>query len=213
MGMEIITTSLLAIAAFGLASIPFSLLVGWWFLGKDIRHYGDGNPGAYNVFRAGGQKTGYLALCLDVGKGAPFVFLAYSLFDLPGPALAIVAVSAILGHAFSPFLQWHGGKAVAVTFGVLLALPEHEPLLAFIAGTVFGFLFIEVDAWIVVFGAAGSLAYLAFIRGVSWETMLMFCILTIMTIKQFEALHTFPGFKGRLIRWLQSLVRATLSII
>ncbi len=211
--MEIITTSLLAVAAFGLASIPFSLLIGRWFLHEDIRDYGDGNPGAYNVFKAGGQKTGYLAVCLDVGKGVPFVFLAHSLFNLPGPGLVVVAMSAILGHAFSPFLQWHGGKAVAVTFGVLLALPQHELLLAFIACMVLGFLFIEVDAWTVVFGAAGSLAYIAFTRGGSWETLLIACILAVLTLKQFEDLHNFPGFKGRLVRWLQLLVRATLSVI
>src|SRR4030042_7085296 len=98
--MEMITISLLAIAAFGLAAIPFSLLVGRLFLGEDIRDYGDGNPGAYNVFRAGGQKTGYLAVALDVGKGVPFVFLAHAAFDLPGPGLVIVAGNAILGDAF-----------------------------------------------------------------------------------------------------------------
>jgi glycerol-3-phosphate acyltransferase PlsY len=211
--MEIITTSLLALAAFGLAAVPFSLLIGRWFLHEDIRNYGDGNPGAYNVFRAGGQKTGYLAVCLDVGKGVPFVFLAYSLFNLPGSGLVVVAVSTILGHAFSPFLQWHGGKAVAVTFGVLLALPQHELLLAFIACMLLGFLFIEVDAWTVVFSAAGSLAYIAFTRGGSWETLLLFCILAVLTLKHFEELHTFPGFKGRMVRWLQSVVRGTLSII
>ncbi len=208
-----ITTSLLAIAAFGLAAVPFSLLVGRWFLGDDIRDYGDGNPGAANVFRAGGQKTGYLAVALDVGKGVPFVFIAHSIFDLSGPAVVIVAVSAVLGHAFSPLLQWRGGKAVAVTFGVLLALPQHELLMAFIVCMVLAFLIIEVDAWTVIFGAAGTLAYIAFTRGGSWETLLMFCLLVILTIRQFEALHTFPGFQGRLIRWLQSLVRGTLTII
>lgn len=211
--MEIVKTLLMAIAAFGLASIPFSMLVGRWFLGEDIRDYGDGNPGAFNVFKAGGQKSGYLAVALDVGKGVPFVFLAHSLFDLPGPALVAVAVSAILGHAYSPFLQWHGGKAIAVTFGVLLALPQHQLLFAFIACVLFGFLVIEADAWTVVFGAAGALAYVAITRGGSWETLLMALILAIVTVKQFDALHTFPGFRGRLVRWLQVLVRGTLSII
>ena len=211
--MEIITTSLLALAAFGLASIPFSLLVGRWFLHDDIRDYADGNPGAVNVFRAGGQKAGFLAICLDVGKGMPFVFLAHAVFDLPEPAMVAVAVSAVLGHAFSPFLQWHGGKAVAVTFGVLLALPQHQLLLALIACTALGALFIEVDAWAVIVGAAGTLAYFAFTRGGSWETLLIFCILVVLTIKHFEALHTSPGFRGRLVRWLQSLVRGTMSII
>ena len=211
--MDIITTSLLAIAAFGLASVPFSLLVGRWFLHKDIRDYGDGNPGAYNVFKAGGQKTGVLAVCLDIGKGMPFVFLAHSMFDLSGTALVAVAVSAVLGHAFSPFLQWQGGKAVAVTFGVMLALPQHHLLLAFMAFMVLGFLFIEVDAWTVIFGAAGTLAYFAFTRGGTWETLLILCLLVVLAIKQFQALHVLPGFRGRLIRWLQTVVRSTISII
>jgi glycerol-3-phosphate acyltransferase PlsY len=211
--MEIVTACLLALAAFVLASVPFSLLVGRWLLHKDIRDYGDGNPGAYNVFKAGGQKAGVLAVCLDVGKGVPFVVLAHSFFNLPGAGLVVVAVSAILGHAFSPFLQWHGGKAVAVTFGVLFALPQHELLLAFIAFMLLGFLFIEVDAWTVIFGAAGALSYIAFTRGSSWETVLLVCILVVMAFKQFEDLRTFPGFKGRLLRWLQSVVRGTMSII
>jgi len=210
--MEIVKTLLLAVAAFGLASIPFSLLVGKFLLGKDIRDYGDGNPGAYNVFEAGGKKAGYLAVALDVGKGVPFVLLAHTI-GLPGPALVIVAVCAILGHAYSPLLRWHGGKAIAVTFGVLLAVPHYELLLAFIAFTVLGFLFIEADAWTVVAGAAGSLAYTAINRGSTWETLLMLFIFTILTVKQFDALHTFPGFRGRLVRWLHTIVRGTMSII
>lgn len=211
--MEIVKTLLLAVAAFGLASIPFSLLVGRWLLDEDIREYGDGNPGAFNVFKAGGQKAGYLAVCLDVGKGVPFVFLAHALFHLPQPAVIIVALSAILGHAYSPFLQWHGGKAVAVTFGVLLALPQHQLLFAFIACMLFGFLFIEVDSWTVIFGAAGTLAYAAVTQGGTWETLLIFGILVILVIKHFEGLHSFPGFKGRLVRWVQSIVHVTLSIM
>jgi glycerol-3-phosphate acyltransferase PlsY len=208
--METTKTIVLAIAAFGLGSIPFSLLVGRWFLHDDIRRYDDGNPGAYNVFRAGGRKSGVLAACLDVGKGMPFVFLVHAVFHLPGTAVAAVGVSAVLGHAFSPFLQGHGGKAVAVTFGVMLALPQHYLLLTFIAFMLIGFIFIETDAWIVIFGAAGTLAFFIFTRGSSWETLLILCLLIVLAIKHFEALHTFPGFHGRLVRWLQTVVRGVL---
>lgn len=211
--METLTISLLAIAAFGLGAVPFSILVGRWFLGKDIRDYGDGNPGAGNVFRAGGGKMGYLAVFLDVAKGVPFVFLAHSFFGLSSVAVVAVGMSAILGHAFSPFLHWHGGKAVAVTFGVILALPQHEVLLAFIACMVLGALFMEVDAWTVMFGALGTLAYLAVTRGSSWETLLMLCVLAVFAVKHFDDLRTFPGFRGRLVRWLQSIIRGTMSII
>jgi glycerol-3-phosphate acyltransferase PlsY len=211
--MEIVYTALLAIGAFVLASIPFSVLIGRWFLGKEITDYGDGNPGAFNVFRAGGQKLGALAVLLDVGKGVPFVFLVHNVFGLSELSLIVVAIGAVAGHAFSPLLHWHGGKALAVTFGVLLALPQHEILLAFMAFLFLGFLFIEVDAWRVMFGAAGTLVYLAVTRGGSWETFLMLCILAILAIKHFEALHTFPGFRGRFVRFIQSIIRGAMFTI
>ncbi|MFH1647954.1 MAG: glycerol-3-phosphate acyltransferase [Chloroflexota bacterium] len=211
--MEIVLTALLAVAAFGLGAVPFSLLVGRVFLGKDIRDYGDGNPGAANVFRAGGQKSGYLAVFLDVAKGVPVVFLAHAWFGLPIAAVVIIALAAVLGHAFSPFLGWRGGKAVAVTFGVLLALPQYELLLVLIVFVVLGALFIEVDAWTVIFGAAGSLAYLAVTRGGSWEPLMMLGILAILAFKHFDELHNFPGFRGRLVRWVQAVIRGTQFIV
>lgn len=210
--MTIVYTVLLAIAAFGLGAVPFSVLVGRWLLRENIQSYGDGNPGAVNVFRAGGQKAGYLAVFLDVVKGAPFVFLAYSWLDLPGLSIVVVAMSAMLGHAFSPFLGWRGGKAVAITFGVLLALPQHEALLAFIACVVAGFLFVENDAWVVIFGAAGALAYLAFTGSESWVILLMLCIMALLIYRHFQDLRSMPRLRGRLIRWLQSILRDTTSV-
>jgi glycerol-3-phosphate acyltransferase PlsY len=211
--MPILPTILLAVCAFGLGACPLSLWVGCLFLGKDIRDYGDGNPGAVNVFRAGGHKSGYLAVLLDVAKGVPFVFLAHSHFGLSELAVMVVALSAILGHAFSPLLRWHGGKAIAVTFGVMVALPQYEILLAFIAFLVLGFLFIEIDAWTVIFGAAGALAYLAITRGSSWESLFMLCVLAIFAVKHFQELHTIPGTKGRLVRWLLAFIRETWFIV
>jgi glycerol-3-phosphate acyltransferase PlsY len=210
--VSVFQTFLLSLCAFLLGACPFSLWIGYLFLGRDIRDYGDGNPGAFNVFRAGGHRSGYLAVILDVGKGIPFVFLAHSFFGLPGLSITVVALGAILGHAFSPFLRWHGGKAVAVTFGVLLAMPQYDMLLAFIIFIVLGFLFIDTDAWAVVFGATGSLAYLALTRGSSWESLFMLCVLVILAIKHLNEMHTFPGARGRLIRWLQTMRGSLFSI-
>ena len=109
--MDAIYTVLLALGAFLLGACPFSVILGRWFLKKDIREYGDGNPGAANVFRAGGHKLGYLAVFLDVVKGVPFVLLAHTVFGFSNLALIPIGLCAILGHAFSPFLKWRGGKA------------------------------------------------------------------------------------------------------
>ncbi len=210
--MDVVYTALLAIAGFGLGSVPFSVLVGRGLLGKNIQEYGDGNPGAVNVFRAGGRKTGLLAVVLDIAKGVPFVWLAYSWLELPEPAIVLIALSAVLGHAFSPFMRWHGGKAVAVTFGVLLALPQHEILLAFIAFFVAGFLFLDNDAWITVLGAAGTLAYLALTGSPAWTILLMSCILALFIFKQFEGLRSLPRLRGRFVRWVQSLLRGSTPV-
>lgn len=198
---------LLVICAFWLGACPFSVWVGRWLLGKNIRAYGDGNPGAANVFRAGGRKAGILAVILDMAKGVPFVILAHSLFGLPDPIVMAVGLSAILGHAFSPLLGLRGGKAIGVTLGVLSAIPQHYILAAFIIFMLLGALFIEIDAWAVMLGAIGSLAYLLSTKGNSWESLFMLCVLAILAVKHFDELKTIPRFKGRLIRWLHPAKR------
>lgn len=208
--MEIFySTLLLAVSAFLLGSCPFSVWIGRWALGKDIRDYGDGNPGAFNVFRAGGRKSGCLAVILDIGKAVPFVVLAHSFFGLPEPAVLAVALCAILGNAFSPLLRLRGGKSLAVTGGVLLALPNPEMLVTLIIFMLLGFLFIETDAWIVMLGPAGSLSYLVITGASYWESLFMLCVLAILAVKHFDELQTMPRLKVRLIDWFQSRRRET----
>lgn len=196
-------SALLAVAAFWLAACPFSLWVGKWLLGKDTRNYGDGNPGAFNVFRAGGRKVGILALLLEIGKGVPFVALAYYYFGLPEAAAMIVGLCAILGHAYSPLLRFKGGKALAVTGGVLLALPQHEILISVLVFIFLGFLLIEVDAWRTMFGLTASLLYLVITKGLSLEPLFLLCVIAILVVKHFNELKTTPRFRGILIGWLR----------
>lgn len=201
--MEAAYTAWLAIAAFIFGAIPFSVIIGHLFLKKDITEYGDGNPGAANVFRAGSVKIGLLAVVLDVAKGVPFVLLAHTVFGLSEISIVIIAACAVLGHAFSPFLHWHGGKAVAVTFGVMLGLPQYNVLLVFIVAMLLCFIFVKIDAWKIIIGATGTLIYLAIVKGDSWESLLMLCLLVILVIKHFEELHTLPSFRASLFRRVQ----------
>ncbi len=210
--MEILFTVLLALTAFILGAIPFSVVIGRQALHKDIRQYGDHNPGAANVFRAGGQKSGLLAVTLDIIKGIPAVFVSHAFLGLPNVSSVFIAICAILGHAYSPFLHWQGGKAVAVTFGVMIGLPHYEILLAFIVFVLIGFFLLEVDAWKIIFGASGALVFLLVDKGISWDTLFMFLVLGILTIKHFEALHTLPRFRGLLFRWLQAIRHNALFI-
>lgn len=210
--MEILFTVLLAVAAFFLAAVPFSVIIGRVVLHKEITRYGDGNPGAANVFRAGGQKIGVAAVLLDVIKGIPFVLLSHTLFDLPILSTVFIAVVAVLGHAYSPFLHGHGGKAVAVTFGVMFGLPQLNVLLIFIIFVLIGFFLIDVDAWKVVLGAAGSFVYLLITRGASWEPLLMLLLLAILVVKHLEALHSVPRFRGLFFRWVSAIIRSSMFI-
>ncbi|OGN90505.1 MAG: hypothetical protein A2Z70_01160 [Chloroflexi bacterium RBG_13_48_17] len=201
--MEAFYTAWLATAAFILGAIPFSVIIGRLLLKKDITEYGDGNPGAANVFRAGSVKLGLLAVVLDVAKGVPFVWLSHNVVGLSVVSVVIVAIAAVMGHAFSPFLHWQGGKAIAVTFGVMLGLPQYDVLLVFIICMLLCFIFVKIDAWKIIIGTTGALSYMAIVKGSSWELLLMLCLLVILIIKHFEELHTFPSFRANLFRRAQ----------
>ena len=77
-------------------SLPFSYWLGRIAVHDDIRHYGDGNPGAINAFKAGGWKLGILAILLDYLKGAIPVGLANFIFDIQGPQFFYCGHSPII---------------------------------------------------------------------------------------------------------------------
>jgi glycerol-3-phosphate acyltransferase PlsY len=137
----------LVVASFGVGSIPFGLVVSRVFFGRDLRTEGSGNIGAANALRTLGRGGALAVLVLDALKGALPVIAARA---LDGVALAAVAAfAAVLGHCFSPFLKFHGGKGVATNFGAVLAL-------ALPAGGVFA------AVWLAVvittgFSSAGSM--------------------------------------------------------
>jgi len=202
---EILYSILLTVAAFWLGACPFSLWIGKRLLSKDIRRYGDGNPGATNVFRAGGSiKVGVIALVLDIAKGTPFILLAYLVFGLPQLTIMVIGISAILGHAYSPLLRFKGGKALAVTGGVLLALPQHEMVISALLLTFLGFLLTENDSWPPIFGVTGSLIYLLITKGIALEPLFMACVLTILVIKYRHDLREVPKVSIRPLVWLRT---------
>jgi acyl-phosphate glycerol 3-phosphate acyltransferase len=93
---------------------------------KDLRQIGDGNPGGYNLIHATGFRIGILGIFLDFLKGFFPLALLLSQGWVKGPAIIPIAMAPILGHAFSPFMKFKGGKAIAVTFGVWSAVTRFE---------------------------------------------------------------------------------------
>jgi glycerol-3-phosphate acyltransferase PlsY len=108
------------VVAFFAGSIPFGVLVSRAFYKTDIRKSGSGNIGAANALRTLGRRGAIAVLALDALKGfAPT--LAAGALGGPLPA-ALAAVASVVGHCWSPFLGFKGGKGVATYFGALFAL-------------------------------------------------------------------------------------------
>ena len=145
---------------FLLGAMPFSYWLGRLVLHTDIRTYGDGNPGATNAWRAGTWRVGLPAMLLDYLKGAVPVSLAHLALGISGWALLPIALAPVLGHAFSPFMRFRGGKAVAATFGIWTGLLVAEGPL--VLGLFLGLFYMlqTADSWSVILGMLGFLAWL-----------------------------------------------------
>ena len=165
-----------------LGSLPFSVWLGRLLLNKDIRRFGDHNPGAANVFRAGSPVLGMIVVLLDIGKGVPFVLLAKWL-GLNLTAAVAIGAAAILGHCFSPWLHFRGGKGVAVTYGVLIGLWQPGWLFPFCAAAVVGLLLWENNAWVMLLTPAETLVFLLLTRAGVLPIAFMICVQVLFVFK------------------------------
>lgn len=101
--------------------------IGRYIFGKDLRREGSGNIGATNTFRVLGAKAGVVVFLLDACKGALAVWAA----GFMNGVAVLSGLAAILGHSFSPFLGFRGGKGVATALGVFLCLAPKPALASF----------------------------------------------------------------------------------
>lgn len=155
------TAALVIALAFLLGSIPTGIVASLLLTGRDVRQTGSGNFGAANVARAAGLKVGAVVAILDMLKGAVPVLLAL-LVGLDHTAVALAALAAVLGHDFSLFLRFRGGKGVATTLGVALVL---APLI-----TVLGLLVWVVTMLVWRYSSLASLLALALLPVAAFVT-------------------------------------------
>ncbi|MFA5471316.1 MAG: glycerol-3-phosphate 1-O-acyltransferase PlsY [Acholeplasmataceae bacterium] len=133
--MTYVYIGLLMILSYFLGSIPSGLIIGKVFKNVDIREHGSKNTGATNAIRVLGFKYGIFAFVFDVLKGAFVIALAYffldqSLYivsDYNINIFSIYGMAAVLGHVFPIYINFKGGKAVATSAGMILAI---EPWVA-----------------------------------------------------------------------------------
>jgi glycerol-3-phosphate acyltransferase PlsY len=134
----VLTTIALLLFSYLIGSIPAGYIVGR-FAGIDIRRVGSGNIGATNVVRVLGKKYGYPVFAFDFLKGFLAVAISLAVYDR-APAILnrdlcgiLSGICSVLGHSFPVWLQFKGGKGVATSAGVIVAL---MPLAALIVGIV-----------------------------------------------------------------------------
>lgn len=148
---------LMALLAYIIGSSPFGYLVGRW-KGMDIRQHGSGNIGATNVIRVLGRKIGIPVFILDVLKGllpvvAARAWCAHQGYD-PTWAMLVTALATVLGHNFTFWLGFRGGKGVATSAGALLAILPVA-------------LAIAIAVWLVAFFGTRYVAVASIAAGVS----------------------------------------------
>ncbi len=152
------------IIAYLLGSLPFGYILTRLMHGTDIRDYGSGNIGATNVLRVYGWRSALPVFILDLAKGLVAVLLARAVADVPGIYLT-AGFLAMFGHSFPIYLKFRGGKAVATSIGVLLALSGWVTLIViacFLAivyftryvslGSITSMLILPLIFWVLGFG-------------------------------------------------------------
>ena len=129
-------------AGFISGSILYSYMIGKYICNIDITEISDDkNPGAANIIKYAGIKYGIPAIFLDVAKGFIPVYVAAKYLDIESLYFVPVLAAPVLGHATAPLFNWHGGKAIASSFGCLLGLLPDSFIVLALALPLFFFTF------------------------------------------------------------------------
>lgn len=186
---------ILSVFGFLCGALPLAVVLGKVALRQDIRAVGDHNPGSFNVLRAGGPFWGALAIALEVAKGAFPVGLSAQVFRVDGIGLVACAIAPVLGHAYSPFLSFRGGKAIAVSLGIWIGLTIWTVPLVGTVLLVIGSLTFMVSGWALMFAMAG-VGVTLLMTGARWELWIVFALnLTLFIVKHRTDLATPVAFR------------------
>ncbi len=131
---------IMAIVAYCIGSVNFSVIFSKKFAGFDVREKGSGNAGTTNMLRSVGKKAAAITLVCDILKGVVAIGIAILLGNIPNMnkelLVQIAGVAVILGHTFPVFFGFKGGKGVATSLGVLLLSNWQIGLICLIFGVV-----------------------------------------------------------------------------
>ena len=146
--------------AYILGSLPTAVWIGKAFFKTDVRKHGSGNAGATNTFRVLGWKAGTLVLLIDIAKGWVSVDIARQL-NLAEHWVVLCGIVAIIGHILPLFAKFKGGKGIATSMGIVLALHTKAAVL-----TLLSFIFF--------FLASGMVSLGSILAGISFPIWFLF---------------------------------------
>lgn len=131
---------IMAVVAYLIGSVNFSVIFSKKFAGFDIREKGSGNAGTTNMLRSVGKKAAALTLICDILKGVLAILIAKLLGLIPDMdkelMVQIAGIAVVLGHTFPIFFKFKGGKGVATSLGIILLLNWQIGLICLIFGLV-----------------------------------------------------------------------------
>jgi acyl phosphate:glycerol-3-phosphate acyltransferase len=177
---------LACVAFFLIGGIPFGPVVAR-IKGVDLRKIGSGNIGSTNVYRALGMKFAALVFLLDLLKGSLCAFVGLRVFS-PGVLAALCGMAAVLGHIFSPYLKFRGGKGVATALGVMVVFAPIPSLISFAVWVVIAF-------WKKVVSAASMIAAILlpalvyFFYGTGWDFYASLAVVLVVILSHWENIN------------------------
>ena len=174
---------ILLVASYLSGALPWSVWLGRRFFQRDPRSVADGNPGAANAYRIGGLRLGIIVALLDFCKAFVPVLFAQWRMQLPPEQVFWVALMPTLGHAFSIFLGFRGGRALAVLFGVWAGLTFYEVPLVMGAAAFTAVLLFKKAEWQTLAVPLVLIGYLLLRGAPPWMLLLALVQLLILLSK------------------------------
>jgi len=177
---------LVVLIAYLIGSIPCSYLVARWRAGVDIRERGEGNVGARNVYHVVGPAWGVLAAVLDIAKGLAAYLLASAAvrhYGVSSTALLACGFATPLGHNFSPFLRFRGGKGVATTIGFLAGYLPYSTLAGGLVALIVYLLTRDMNR-VLVIGIAVTIFLPPLFGAPLWAIPYSLCLFLLLGVKK-----------------------------
>ena len=163
-------------------AVPWGVVLGRTLRGTDLRDQGSGSTGTTNALRAYGVKISVAVLLMDVVKGAAPVLLARWL-DVSWWWVALTAVAAVVGHCWSPFIRFDGGKGVATGYGVAIALnPWFALMILLMAAIVALTRYVSLGSIITAGMLAVIAAFAALVDAERWQVAAALVVISVLII-------------------------------